>query len=444
MKNAILVLVITATTVFGQSKLPLTVEKAIQLGLENSKVLHSSQMRAEYADAKAGEINASRLPSLKFSGGYTRLSDVPPGAAIIPANAFGVGLPPQTLNVPLSQTVLNNYSMKLSLTQPLFTGFRMDALSRAADYSAEAQSFGYSKDRSDLIYNVRMAYWGLYKAIQIKKVVDENVEQVKSHLRDVENLMVQGMTTNNDVLKVQVQLSDVQLKQIDANNGVRLAMIGLNSTIGIPLTTEIELESSVVHEPKEYGDLNLLIAQAMENRPELKAVDSQVKAGEAGVTAAKSGWFPQIYLSGNYYYSRPNQRLFPTQDSFKDTWDVSLGITLDIWNWGTTLHQTDQAQAHLAEAKDALGQIQDGITLDLTQAYLNLQQARERIDVADQGAKQAEENNRVTSKRFNVGLASTSDMIDAEVAQLQAKTNYTNALVDYELAQARIVKAIGE
>jgi outer membrane protein TolC len=334
--------------------------------------------------------------------------------------------------------------MKLSVTQPLFTGFRMDALSRAADYSAEAQNFGYAKDKSDLVYNIRTAYWTLFKALQIKKVVDENVEQVRAHLNDVENMMAQGMTTTNDVLKVQVQLSDVQLKQIDAKNGVRLAMIGLNNTIGIPLSTEIDLESSVVHQPKEYGDLNTLIAQAMEKRPELKAMDSQVKAGEAGVTAAKAGWFPQIYLSGNYYYSRPNQRLFPTQDLFKDTWDVSVGVSLDIWNWGTTLHQTDQAQAQLAQVRDAFDQMRDGITLDLTQAYLSLQQASERTGVAEQGVKQAEENNRVTTKRFNVGLASTSDMIDAEVALLQAKTNYTNALVDYELAQARIAKSIGE
>lgn len=160
--------------------------------------------------------------------------------------------------------------------------------------------------------------------------------------------------------------------------------------------------------------------------------------------AARSGWFPQIYLAGNYYYSRPNQRIFPAIDAFKDTWDVTVGVSLDIWNWGTTVHQTDQAQAQLAQAQDAVGLIKDGITLDLTQAYLNLQQASERISVADNGVKQAEENHRVTTMRFNAGLASTSDLLDAEVALLQAKTNQTNALVDFELAQARIEKAIGE
>jgi outer membrane protein TolC len=373
---------------------------------------------------------------LKFSGGYTRLSDVPPFQ--IPAGFFGPN------PVTLSPAVLDNYNMKFSLTQPLFTGFRMDALSRAADYSAEAQNYDYTRDRTDLTFNVRAAYWSLYKAMQIKKVVDENVEQVRAHLKDVENMMVQGMTTKNDVLKVQVQLSDMQLRQIDAANNVRLAMIGLNNTIGISLSTEIQLESDVVHQPREDEDLNKLIEQAHEKRPEVKATKSRVKAGEAGVTAARAGWFPQVYLSGNYYYSRPNSRIFPTQDVFKDTWDVSVGVSLDIWNWGTTLHQTDQAEAQLAQARDALGQVEDGITLDVTQAYLNLEQAKQKIGVARQGVAQAEENYRVTTKRFNAGLASTSDLIDAEVALLQAKTNETNTLVDYKLAQARIAKAIGE
>lgn len=107
MKKAILVLVLTTTSAFAQSKLPLTVEKAIQLGLKNSKVLHSSQMRVEYADAKAGEINASRLPSLKFSGGYTRLSDVP-------ASSIGPYPPLLTTPIVIAPSVLNNYGMKFT------------------------------------------------------------------------------------------------------------------------------------------------------------------------------------------------------------------------------------------------------------------------------------------------------------------------------------------
>ena len=91
MKKVTILGLFIAGSALAQSRLPLTVDKAVELGIENSKTLHSSLMKVEYADAKAGEINASRLPSLKFSGGYTRLSDIPPGAAVIPANAFGAG-----------------------------------------------------------------------------------------------------------------------------------------------------------------------------------------------------------------------------------------------------------------------------------------------------------------------------------------------------------------
>jgi outer membrane protein len=437
MKKLLGVLFVLGGTLQAQSTLPLTVQKAIELGLENSKALHASQMRANYADARASEVNAARFPALKFNGGITRLSDIPP-------STIGPFPPILPVAVTVSQTILNNYNMKFSMTQPLFVGFRLDALSRAADFAAEAQNHDFSRDRAELIYNIKLAYWTYYKALQIQRVVNENVEQVKSHLNDVQRMMDQGMTTTNDVLKVQVQLSDVQLKQIDARNGVRMAMIGLNNTIGIPLSTEIVVDTAVVHQPKEFGDLTTLINRAMTARPEIKAMYSQVKAGEAGVTAARSGWYPQVFLAANYNYQRPNQRFFPAVDRFKDTWDVTLGVSLDIWNWGTTLHQTDQAQAQLAQALDGLGQVEDGVTLDLTQAFLNLQQAQERISVANQGVTQAEENNRVTTRRFSAGLASTSDMIDAEVALLAAKTNQTNAIVDYEIASARMEKSIGE
>jgi outer membrane protein TolC len=190
-------------------------------------------------------------------------------------------------------------------------------------------------------------------------------------------------------------------------------------------------------------DLNTLVQRATENRPELKSMQYRVEAGEDGVKLAKSGWYPQIYLTGNYYYSRPNQRILPTEDRFSDTWDIGVTASLDLWNWGTTMHQTQQAQAQLAQAQDALGQLRDGITLEVTQNYLTLHQSRERIGVSQQTVKQAEENYRVTNEKFRLGVALNSDLLDAEASLLQAKWNYIQSLVDYELAQARLQKSIG-
>lgn len=420
----------------AQQSVALTVEEALRLAFDKSKTLHASMMKVQYADAKSSETGTLLLPSLKFGGMYTRLSNVP---------SFEVSLPlPTPTKFVLSPAILDNYNLRISLQQPIFTGWRIQSAVDMADYSAQATQKEYDRDKNDLVYNTRAAYWNLSKAIELENVVNETVEQIKTHLKDVQNMQVQGLLTTNDVLKVQVQLSEAQLRQIDAKNGVRLARIGLNNTIGIPLDTEVQLKSTLTHQSAEFAPLPRLIEEAVARRAEIKGMEYRVKAGQAGVTQAQSNWFPQVYVTGNYYFNRPNQRLQPVQDAFKDTWDVGLGISFDIWNWGTAIHQTDQAKAQLAQAEDGLGQLRDAITLDVTSNYLNMQRAAERIIVAEQGVKQAQENYRVTNGRFKQGLTTNTEVLDAEVALLQAKTNYTQSLTDYELAEAGLNRAVGQ
>jgi outer membrane protein TolC len=428
----------------AQEKLVLTIEKSIEIGLGNSKSLHSSLMKVQAADSKSGETHTSLLPSLKASGSYNRLSDVPPFAAVITPNELGPGFPPQQVNWTLSQTVLDNYNLRLSLQQPLFTGWRLHSSAQIAEYSAQATEQDYNKDKAELVYNIKSAYWNLYKANEFKKVIDENVEQTSAHLKDVENFYAQGLVTENEVLRVQVQLSNAEVLQLDAQNNAQLSMLALNNTIGISLGTTIELASQIQLQEKTYGDQNALVETALENRPEVRGMDLRVKASESSVSLARSGWLPQIYLAGNYYYARPNSRIFPTVDQFRDTWDMGISVSMDVWNWGTTVYQTNQAQAQLAQAQDALGQLRDAINLEVTQGCFNLSQSKAKLAVAEKGVRQAEENHRVTYEKFKSGLALNSDLLDAEAALLQAKWNRIQATVDRELADARLQKAIGQ
>ena len=413
-----------------------TLGQSITTMLENSKSLHASMMKTEAADAKASEASAVRLPSLKFGGSYTRLSEVPP---------FAIGPFPPLVNDPVvvSQTILNNYSLKASVQHPLFAGFRYDSNVDMTDNLAQSAAQDFTRDRTELIFATKTAYWNLYKSREFRKVVDENVQQMQEHLKDIQNMFDQGLVTKNEVLRVEVQLSDAKVHQIDAANGEQLAQKNFNNTLGIPLQTIVRLGTEVTHQPKSYAGIDTLIVRAIESRPELRSMEYKVKAAEDGVTMALSGWYPQIYLFGDYYYARPNPRIFPSVDRFEDTWDVGISLSWDIWNWGTTIHQTSQARAQLEQANDGLTQLKDGVALEVTQSYLNLGEAKERIGVADKGVAQAEENYRITNQRFKSGLALNSDLIDAEVALLMAKWNHIQALVDFEVSQARLDKSLG-
>jgi outer membrane protein len=419
---------------FSQGKRPMSIEEAIQIGLENSKTLHIASMKVLAADARSSEANAARLPSLKLQAGYARLSEIDP---------FAVQVPFYPLPITISPIVLNNYSTRLALQQPLFTGFRLEKSAAAAEYAAEAASYDLSRDKTDLVFNIKNGYWDLYKAKEIKRVVDENVELVKAHLTDVENMMAQGLATKNELLKVQVQLSSSQLAQIDASNSVMIAMMTLNNLIGLPIQTEIDLTSAIQPQSIENQPSAEIAQEAIETRADLKAAEMRVQANEASVTAAKGSWYPQVSLYGNYYYSRPNPRILPTKDEFKNTWDLGVNLSFDIWNWNTVKHQVDQGEAALAQSREATEQLKDAITLEANQANLVLLQSRKKIKVAEKGVEQADENYRITKNKFTSGTATNTDLLDAEVALLRAKVNYTTSLVDDELAQARMMKAIG-
>ena len=428
----------------AQQKLALTIEQAIQTGLENSKMLHTSQFRLRAADARAGEASTLGLPSLKFNGVYSRLSDVPPQAVTLPASSFGPGFPPADVAMTLSPTILNNYTLRATLQQPLFTGGKISGAIDAAAYNAKASEHDLQKDKADVIYNIKAAYWNLYRALEFKKVVDQNVAQMKSHSTDAEGLLRQGLLTTNDVMKVQIQLSDARVRQIDADNNVTVAMYVLNNTIGLPLQTVIALESTIKIDGRQWEEVGTLVRQAMEKRPEIKGMGARVRAGEAGLTSARGAWWPQIFMLGNYNYLRPNQRYFPVTDNFKGTWDVSVSVSLDVWNWWQAGYQTAQAQAQLAQAKEGLSMAMDGIMLEVTQSSLGIQRAKERKAVSEEGVRQAEENYRIMVGKYKQGLAANSELLDAEVALLQAKLNLTQSLVDYELAIAQLSRAIGE
>jgi outer membrane protein TolC len=277
----------------------------------------------------------------------------------------------------------------------------------------------------------------------MKQVTEENVRQMVSHLQDIESMQAQGMATLNDVLKVRVQLSNAKILDSDAENSIRMAVLSLDATLGIPLSTSIVLTSPLTPVSKELTPMQSLLTQAMENRPDLRSMEWRKRGAESGVAAARGGWLPQLYLTGNYYYSRPNSRIFPALDEFKDTWDVGVSLQFDLWNNLSTVYQTDAARAQYVQAEDGIKALRDGITLEVTQTYLQVNQNRERIALAQLAVQQSEENLRVAKEKFSVRLMANSELLDAEAAQLQARLQLTQAFVDYELSIARLEKAVG-
>jgi len=439
----VLILLLFAPLAAQAQRRPLSLDEAISAGLEASPTLHAARMRTDASAARALEMAAGRLPSVKLGAGYTRLSEVPP---------FEVTLPISPTPIVVSESYFNNWSLRLSVQQPLFTGFRLEAGTELARMLERSAGQDLEKDRSEFIFAVKSAYWGLVRARGFDAVVGENVRQVREHLKDVRAFFDQGLLTRNEVLRTELQLSNAELLAIDARNAAEVARTSLNTLIGLSVETDLELTTSVESLASRAPDegagedplaARSLIDRALAARPELKSAEFRIKASEAGLKAARAGFYPQVSLAGNVYGLRPNPRIMPARDVLYGTWDVGVAVSFDVWNWGQTKRQAEQAKAQLAQARDACKLLEDQAVLDVTQSRLALAQARDKIKVAAVAVGQAEENLRTVREMFRQGLTLNADVMDAEVFLLQAKLSRTQAAIDLALAQARLEKALG-
>lgn len=429
-----------AATAIAQT--PLTLQDAIQIGIENSKTLKISELNVDMAQEKSSEVNANRWASLAFKGGYTRLSTIPSFLVTIPANTIFPGSPEESF--PFYQNVYNYYNLQLQLVQPIFTGMQLENSAKAAEWTAQASTYDSKADESSLKVQIATAYWNFYNALQAKEFTQENLERANLHYKQAEDMMTQGMLTQSDVLSAKVQVSNSQLQLLDAENKVRLAAVNLNNVLGVPLTTEYTVSSI-----PQAGDTTMpqmvdLLHQALDKRSELQSLKLKYQAADAAVAAAWGAYLPQILVVGDYYYQRPNQRIQPPIDAFKDTWDAGIQISLPIWNWGQTGSKVDEARAQREQADWAERQAADNVYLDVTQSYLNFKEAKDRIAVAETAVNDAEENYRISDQKFKVGLVTNIDLKDVESALLQAKLNYSQALTDLEIARVNLEKATGQ
>lgn len=434
MKRGLLFLLcVPALTLAGQGS-GLTIDDAIATGLAQSRTLRASAARAAAAEARAGEARTASLPVVKGEASYRRLSEVDP---------FQVQLPGAPTPIVISPVVLDNSTFRVSLQQPLFTGFRISNSIEGAERGAEAAGLDNMSDKADMVLAITSAYWSLYQMREVERFAGENVTRLDRYLADARRLMDAGLLTRNDVLKIEVQLSNARLARIDAENDAHLAAMNLNTLLSRPVDMPVELQSSPAEAPETRPAADSLTRSALGNRADLQAWRTRVEASRAGVRAAQAGWWPQLALSGSYVYARPNSRVFPVKDEFKGTWDVGVSLSMDLWNWGLTARQTEAAEASLRQQEYLAAQMEDVVALEVNRATLQLDRAAQRSEVATIVLGQAEEQSRTTEQRFKTGLATATDLLDADVSLQQAKMTRSGARVECEIARARLTRALG-
>ena len=428
--TAVALVLTTTAVVSGQdAPLRLTIEEAIARAEQNSLRVAELQARVDVAAATEAGRQAASRPAIALLGGYTRTNHVDEYT-----------LPLQPFN-PLYPDVPDNYRARVDLQWPIYTAGRQQALARAAGSERVAAGFDTAAARLDARLEAARAFWALVTASQTESVVQRALDTLDAHLRDLRSRLDQGLIPPNDVLSAEAQRAHQQVMVIEARNLRQVAKADLRRAIGDDSRRDIEA-AHVPDDPAVPGSsASLEVAHAQ--RPERRAMASRIEAAREREGAAAALARPQISIAGGYDQARPNPRIFPRADEWNGSWDVSVNVSWSLWDGGR--HRAEEAEA-AASARALAARSADfdrQLAFEVEQRRLDVDSALAAIAAADVGIRAAQEAQRVVGERFTAGVATNTDVLDAQTDLLQAELDRTRAVAAARLAMARLDRAMG-
>ena len=287
-------------------------------------------------------------------------------------------------------------------------------------------------------------YLALYKFYQSKKILEENIKLASQRETDITNLQANGMALDNDVFRVKLAKSNLEVTMADVESAISNTNFNLNLMLGLPEETIILTdETSAISTPDTAGLFGGL-SQAYTVRDEVKAQEIRAKALTYQVKVAKGSYSPTLSLGANYYLNNPNQRMFPVENKFKSTWDLGASLTWNFTQLYTTKATVKEAKANLDQAVVAKKQIEDNIKMESRQSLNAWKLAMKKIDLAILTVQQATENQRVLQSRFANNAVLTTDLLDADNALAQAKLNLLSAKADASAAYYKALRVAGK
>lgn len=399
----------------------LGLEEAIAAAREHQPQLAQAAAARGAAEARLAQARAALMPQVSASSFYQRATDNPQVAD---------GYSPYRTS--------NRFSFSVSASQLLYDGGQ--ALYSYAAVKANARAGGQNERLAldQVVYNVRAAFFTARAARALVKVQEETLANEGKHLEQIQGFVAVGTHPEIDLAQVQADMANARLALINAQNAYATAKSQLNLAMGV----EGPLDYDVADDPMpavqgEDQSTESLLPEAGAARPDLAALEEEIKAQESSLSAVKAAYWPKLNLSTSYSKTGNDVETLP--------WNWAGGVTLDwsLFQGGLTRAQAAEARQNFLSLKAQRAALKQQIRLDVEQATLAIRAASTAITTADDVIVNAKKRLDLAEGRYQTGIGNIIELGDAQVALTNAEAQKVQAEYNLSSARAQLLKALG-
>ena len=446
-----------------------------RMALTNNKEMMVKAEKIRQAGYMKKEAFAAYLPALDFAGGYTynqKKLSIFDSDQLLPTKSFdlatqsyqfnvvtnpythepiltpdGQPIPSEVALIPkeaMEYDIHNVFFGAVTLTQPIYMGGKIVAMNKLADINKEASVALQHNEAQNVIYAVDAAYWTVVSLKAKHELATSFVNLLDTLDRNVKLMVDQGVATKSDLLSVDVKLNAAKVDLLKVENGLSLSRMALAQICGLPVNSQMQVADEGTTEINTRAEIATTydMEQVYANRPDLKALEFATKAAGAQKQVALSSMLPNIALIGAYSFSTPN--MF---DGFKNrvagAFSVGVVARIPLWHWGGNYNKYKAAATNENIMRLQLDDAKEKIELQVSQAAYKAQEAIKTYVATESNLDKAQENLRTADLGFREGVVTSDDVMAAQTAWLKANSENIDAMIDVQLCDVYLAKALG-
>ena len=337
----------------------------------------------------------------------------------------------------------NLFTADILITQPIFMGGAITAANRMAELSEQLADNSIENNRQSTIYETDKAYWLVVSLKQKQRLADSYLDLVKKLHSDVEKMVNDGIATKADGLKVAVKVNEAEMAKQKVDDGLTLAKMLLCQICGIDINGDITLadeDNEDIAATTAVSDINK--EEAFENRTELKMLQTTIDISKENTKLVRAAYLPKVAAMGGYMMSNPC--LYNGfERKFSGMFHVGVVVQVPVWSWFEGRYKMNATKAATNIAQMELNDAQEKIELQINQTSFQTREARKRLSMAEKNIESAKENLRCANIGFKEGIMSTTDVMTAQTAWLEAQSRKIDAEIDVALSNTNMKKVMG-